>query len=89
MLRQQMDASTEQLLQRHMLAGSAVGTDWWAFTSAWTPAHRDCCLRVPQLDTSWLCEACLQSGQPVSTTPQCLQARSLEVTTVRAVMRDC
>ena len=27
-LRQQMDAATEQLLHRHMLAGSAVGTDW-------------------------------------------------------------
>ena len=29
-LRQQMDVATDQLLQRHMLAGSAVGTDWCA-----------------------------------------------------------
>ena len=50
-LRRQMDAATDQLLQRHMLAGSAVGTDWCALAGSQTPACYVCCLRLSLSNT--------------------------------------
>jgi len=58
MLRQQMDASTEQLLQRHMLAGSAVGTDWCALNELMDASQLDllpvCRCRTPLFSVSLL-----------------------------------